>query len=259
MCFHIDLVDPVVHLYSVKWAGTIFPRISFPIWPWLELVTGEIYVSGNWWMVEKQLQLFCYILRWSGTRCCYRSRKLSPVFWFTCEGGVTHGLQQLWLLSRLWIPRQLYVQLRVEGQELTLQVICIFKIERRMWCSGCHFELWVILTGSSLSILFLRFWVCQFQAQHQKQKMQPYVDCLATSHVAWCLIPTVVLFLLSNSNQSRIWYQMWGVLVTYCCVTKHPNVYWLKTIIIIILLTLLAVGWALGKHPVGWVWFGSCL
>lgn len=103
---------------------------------------------------------------------------------------------------------------------------------------------------------FLKCWVCRFQAQHQKRKLQPYVDCLTTCHS--CLVSNPYGGSASpTEQQSRIWCQKWGVFVTYCCVTKHPNVYQLKTVEIISLLTLLAVGWAFRKHSVEWFWFGS--
>lgn len=127
------------------------------------------------------------------------------------------------------------------------------------WVSGYSHRFQFIL--ASCPSFFPRCWVCQFQTQNQKQKLQAYRDCLTASHnctMSNHYVPLmVVLLFLLNSNWSRIWYQTWDILVTYHRVTKHPNTYWLKTIIIILLAIMITGSWVFGKYFVGW--FGLVL
>lgn len=172
----------------------------------------------------------------TGTRDQALLRLCTPLTWSSLGGMRTTVSSDFGSLIDQ-IPRQLYlavlytadVQCCAEGQKLILQVLCTLRLRHRRGVQFVIFESGVIFTGSSLSLLLSQ--VLGLPVPSPTPEAEAAALCRLLNHLPQLprgLIPVVVLLLLLNSSQSRIWYQKWGVFVTYCCVTKHPMLTSLK-------------------------------
>lgn len=121
----------------------------------------------------------------------------------------------------------------LKGRNLSCRFSASLRLRHRRGVQFVIFESGVIFTGSSLSPPFSGARSASSKPNTRSGSCSLMQTAQPPAAIASCLIPVVVLLLLLNSSQSRIWYQKWGVFVTYCCVTKHPNVDQLKTVVII--------------------------